>query len=130
MTLLTSVFGPLMAQQGARRDEALVAVLTAEWSLASMNPFMGPPGVVVGEGLLAVRALVALLLGVAEPVHLQVVSDGEALPAVVTGERLFTHVKQSDVRSQVGRLSESLSACGADERPLPCVRHHVGFEVR
>lgn len=101
MALLTRVFGPLMAQQGARRDEALLAVPTAEWPLASMNPFMGPPGVVVGEGLLAVRALVALLLGVAQPVHLQVVSDGEALPAVVAGERLLTHVKQSDVRTQV-----------------------------
>lgn len=58
---------------------------------------MGPPGVVVGEGLLAVRALVQLLLGVAQPVHLQVVGDGEALPTVVAGERLLTHMEQRDV---------------------------------
>lgn len=119
-----------MAQQGAGRDEVLSTVLTAERPLTCVNPLVGPPGVVVGEGLVAVRALVALLLGVAQPVHLQVVSDGEALPTVVTGERLFAHMKQSDVRSQVGRLGESLPTGGADIRSLPCMRHHVGLEVR
>lgn len=130
VALLAGVLGSLMAQQGARRDEALAAVLTAEGPLARVNALVGPPGVVVGEGLVAVGALVALLLGVAEPVHLQVVSDGEALPTIVAGEGLLAHVEQSDVGSQVGRLGEPLPTGGADIRPLACVRHHVGLEVR
>lgn len=102
VALLSGVFGSLVAQQRARRDEALAAVLAAERTLTCVDPLMGPPGVVIGEGLLAVRALVELLLGVAQSVHLQVVSDGEALPAVAAGERLLTHVEQCDVGSQVG----------------------------
>lgn len=129
VALLSSVFGSLVAQQRARRDEALPAVLAAEGPLASVDPFVGPPRVVVGEGLLAVRALVALLLGVAQPVHLQVVSDGEALSAVVAGEGLCAHVEQRDVGSQVGRLGESLPAGRAQERPLSRMGDHVRLEV-
>ncbi len=65
----------------------------------------------------------------AQPVHLQVVSDGEALPAVAAGERLLTHVEQRDVGSQVGRLGKSLPTGGAEERPLSGVSDHVGLEV-
>ena len=90
---------------------------------------MGPPGVVVGEGLLAVRALIQLFFGVAQPVHLQVVGNGEALSAVVTGERLLAHVEQRDMGLQVRRLSESLAAGGAEERPLSSMCDHVRLEV-
>lgn len=129
VALLAGVFGPAVAQQGARGDEALATVAAAEGALPRVDPLVGPPGVVVGEGLVAVGALVALLLGVAEPVHLQVVGDGEALPTVGAGERLLAHVEQGDVRPQVGRLGEPLPTGGADVRPLPCVRHHVRLEV-
>lgn len=125
VALLSRMFGSLVAQQRTRRDEALAAVLAAEGTLAGVDPFVRSPGVVVGEGLLAVRALVQLLLGVAQPVHLQVVSDGEALPAVGAGERLLAHVEQRDVGPQVGRLGEPLAAGGAEERPLARVGHHV-----
>lgn len=94
-----------------------------------MDPLVGPPGVVVGEGLVAVGALVQLFLGVAQPVHLQVVGDSEALPAVLAGKGLLAHVEQRDVGPQVGRLGESLPAGGAEEGPLPGVRHHVGLQV-
>lgn len=130
VALLPRVLGPLVAQQGARGDEALAAVPTAEGPLARVDALVGPPGVVVGEGLVAVGALVALLLGVAQPVHLQVVSDGEALPTVGAGEGLLSHVEQRDVGPQVGRLGEPLPAGGADVGPLARVRHHVGLEVR
>lgn len=129
VTLLSGVFGSMVAQQRARRDEALAAVLAAEWALAGVDSLVGPPGVVVGEGLLTVRALVQFLLGVAQPVHLQVVSDGEALPAVVASKRLLAHMEQCDVGSQVGRLGESLSAGGAEERSLSGVGDHVRLEV-
>lgn len=129
VALLAGVFGPLVVLQRARRDEGLAAVLAGERALAGVDPLMGPPGVVVGEGLLAVRALVQLLLGVAQPVHLQVVGDGETLPAVVAGERLLAHVEQRDVGSQVRRLSEPLATGGAEERTLPRVGHHVGLEM-
>lgn len=49
VALLSGVFGPLVAKQRARRDEAHAAVPAAEWALASVDPLMGPPGVVVGE---------------------------------------------------------------------------------
>lgn len=70
VALLPRVLGPLVAEQGARGDEALATVLAAEGPLARVNALVGPPGVVVGEGLVAVGALVALLLRVAQPVHL------------------------------------------------------------
>lgn len=130
VALLPGVFGSLVAEQRTRRDEALAAFLTAERTLSCVDPLVGSPGVVVGEGLLTVRALVQLLLGVAQPVHLQVVSDGERLPAVVTAEGLLPLVEEGDVRSQVGRLGEPLPAGGAEERTLASVRDHVRLQVR
>lgn len=56
--------------------------------------------------------------------------DGEALATVAAAEGFFAHVKQGDVRPQVGRLCEALPTGGADVRPLARVRHHVGLEVR
>lgn len=87
------VFVLLVGDQRARGDEAEAALLAGEGALASVDPLVGPPGVVVGEGLLTEGALVELLLGVAPLVHLQVVGNGEALPTVETGERLLTQVK-------------------------------------
>lgn len=130
MALLTCVLGPLVGQQGPGGDEALAAFAAAEGPLAGVDPLVGPPGVVVGEGLLAVGALVELLLGVAEAVHLQVVGDGEALAAVVTGEGLLARVEEPDVGAQVGGLGEPLAAGGAEEGPLTRVGHHVRFEMR
>lgn len=129
VVLFPGVSGPLVAEQGTRGDEALAAVLAGERSLAGVDPLVGPPGVVVGEGLVTVGALVEFLLGVAEPVHLQVVGDREALPAVVTGERLLAHVEQSDVGLEVRRLCEPLATGGAEEGPLSGVGHHVGLQV-
>lgn len=129
VALLAGVFVPLVVEQRARRDEAAAALLAGEGALAGVDPLVGPPGVVVGEGLLTEGALVELFLGVAQPVHLQVVSDGEALPAVVAGEWLLAHVEQPDVGLQVGRLGEAFPAGGTEERSLPCVGDHVGLEV-
>lgn len=129
VALLPRVLGPLVAQQGARGDEAPPTVPAAEGPLARVDALVGPPGVVVGEALVAVGALVALLLGVAQPVHLQVVGDGEALPTVVAAEGLGPHVEQGGVGPQVGRLREPLPAGGADVGPLARVRHHVGLQV-
>lgn len=101
MVLLPSVFGPLVAQQGPRCGEAQTTVLAAEGTFSGVDPLMGSPGVVVGEGLLTVGALVQFLLSVAEAVHLQVVGDGEALPTVRAAERLLAHMEQRDVRTEV-----------------------------
>lgn len=97
VALLSGVFGSLVAQKRPRCDEALATFLAAERTLTCVDPLMSSPGVVVGEGLLTVRALVQLLLGVAQTMHLQVVSDGKTLSAVVAGERLFALVEELDV---------------------------------
>lgn len=47
VALLPGVFGPLVAQQRTRRDEALAAVLAAERTLPSVDPLVGSPRVVV-----------------------------------------------------------------------------------
>lgn len=93
VTFLPGVFVLLVGDQRARGDEAEAALLAGEGALTGVDPLVGPPGVVVGEGLLTEGALVELLLGVAPLVHLQVVGNGEALPTVETGERLLTQVK-------------------------------------
>lgn len=97
MTFLPGMFGPLMGDQRTRGDEAAATFLTGERALASVDPLVCPPGVVVGEGLFTKGALVELLLRVAPLVYPQVVGDSETLPAVITGERLLTHVVQSNV---------------------------------
>lgn len=43
VALLPSVFGSLVAQQRARRDEALAAVPAAERTFAGVDPLVGPP---------------------------------------------------------------------------------------
>lgn len=70
-----------------------------------------------------------LLLGVAKPVHLQIMGDGECLPTVIAAERLLAHVEQGDVGLQVGGLGEPLTTGGAEEGPLSSVSYHVRLEV-
>lgn len=130
MTFLPGVSGLLMGDQRTRSDETTAALLTGEGALAGMDPLVRPPGVVVGERLFTKGALVELLLGVTPLVYPQVVGDSKALPAVVTSERLLTHMVQPDVGIEVRRLSETLATGSAEERPLSSMGDHVGLEVR
>lgn len=129
VTFLLGVFVLLVGDQRARSYEAATAFLTGIGTFAGVDPLVGPPGVVVGEGLLAEGALVELLFGVAQPVHLQIVGDGKALPAVLASEWLLTQVKKPDVGIQVGRLGETLAAGCTEEWPLSSVSDDVGLEV-
>lgn len=130
VTFLPGVSGSLMGDQRTRGDEAPATLLTGEGAFAGVDPLVRPPGVVVGEGLFTKGALVELLLGVAPLVYPQVVGDGETLSAVITCERLLTHVVQPDVGIEVGRLGETLATGGAEEGPLSSMGDHVGLEVR
>lgn len=114
----------LVGFEGVGVYEGFSTVLASEGLFARVNPFVCLEVALLGKALPTVFAQVWLFSSVNSLVVVQV-RLGEKLGAALQANKGLLAIMRSLVRSEDAYQGEALSTCGAGERSLVTVTHHV-----